>query len=95
MSQLYAAIYMYRCFTKNGDLRPVITVDPKVNIYEKNVTVNINSIKSGKLNFAEPNAINDLEFSEIVWQTVKGLNSKMPTPKPSAFVKLAREDDDN
>lgn len=96
MSQYDAgAMPMHRCFSKNVDTTPFEAVEPKVNINEKNVAVNSNSIKSGKLNLREPDAINDLEFSEIVWQTVKGLNSKMPAPKRSAFVKLAKEDDDD
>ncbi len=96
MSQYDAgATPMHRCFSKTADPTPFQAVDPKVDINEKNVAVNINSIKSGKLNLAEPDAINDLEFSEIVWQTVRGLNSKMPAPKRSAFVKLGKKDDDD
>lgn len=90
-----AAMPMYRCFTKDLNLTPFGHVAPMVNIYEKNVAVNRNSIKSQKLNLREPDAINDLEFSEIVWQTVKGLDNKMPAPRRSAFVRVSKTDDDD
>ena len=89
MSQFDAAATpMYRCFTKEANTAQFTAIEPTVDIAEKNVAVNRNSIKSQKLNLREPDAINDLEFSEIVWQTVKGLNSKMPAPKRSAFVRV-------
>ena len=90
-----AATAMYRSFTKNANVFPFVAVLPSIDLNEKNVAVNKNSIRSGKLNLAQPDAINDLEFSRIVWQTVKGLDSKMPAPKRSAFVRLGKVDDDD
>ena len=87
MSQFDAAATpLYRCFAKESNLTPFNVIEPTIDINEKNVAVNKNSIRSQKLNLREPDAINDLEFSEIVWQTVKGIDSKMPAPKRSAFV---------
>jgi YVTN family beta-propeller protein len=88
-----AATPMFNCFAKTANLSPFEKVEPSIDIFEKNVAVNRNSIRSQKLNLREPDAINDLEFSEIVWQTVKGLDSKMPAPKRSAFVRLTKTDD--
>ncbi|GGD62169.1 hypothetical protein GCM10011514_27840 [Emticicia aquatilis] len=95
MSQYDAAARpMYRCFSKNVNVSPFVAAEPQVDINAKNVAINRNSIRSGQLNLAQPDAINDLEFSQIVWQTVKGLNSKMPAPKRSAFVRLGKGDDE-
>jgi hypothetical protein len=51
---------------------------------------------------SKPDAIDDLIFSEIVWQTVRGEKTKMPAPVRGAFVKLKKkeageedEDDDD
>ena len=96
MSQYDAAARpMYRCFSKQANTTAFQAVEPLTDINAKNVAVNRNSIRSQKLNLAQPDAINDLEFSEIVWQTVRGLNSKMPSPKRSAFVRLGQGDDDD
>lgn len=93
MSQFDAAATpMYRCFAKESNLTPFNIIEPTVDINEKNVAVNKNSIRSQKLNLREPDAINDLEFSEIVWQTVKGIDSKMPAPKRSAFVMVNKSE---
>jgi DNA-binding beta-propeller fold protein YncE len=89
-----AATAMYRSFTKNANTSPFVAALPSIDLEEKNVAVNKNSIRSGKLNLAQPDAINDLEFGRIVWQTVRGLDSKMPAPKRSAFVRLGKGDDD-
>jgi YVTN family beta-propeller protein len=88
-----AATPMFACFAKEANLNPYEKAEPTVDINEKNVAVNRNSIRSQKLNLREPDAINDLEFSEIVWQTVKGLDSKMPSPKRSAFVRATKTED--
>jgi hypothetical protein len=90
-----AATPMHRSFAKTANAAPFISVDAKVNVNERNVAVNRNSERSGKLNLKQPDTINDLEFSEIVWQTVKGLDSKMPAPKRSAFVKIETKDDED
>jgi hypothetical protein len=36
----------------------------------------------------------DNEFSEVIWKAVKGINSRMPAPKRSAFIKPLEEDED-
>jgi YVTN family beta-propeller protein len=94
-----AATPMFRCFNKKSNPMPFISVEPGVDITERNVAINRNSIRSKELDFTKPDAIDDAEFSLILWQTVRGLDSKMPRPKRSAFVRLdakneEEEDDD-
>jgi len=58
------------------------------------VAVNKHSIRSGELNLSVPDAINDVEFSEIVWKAVKGIDSPMPAPRRSAFVWAKPEEEE-
>ncbi len=94
-----AAVPLWRCFQKTADLSTFTARPANVDLSEVNVAVNRNSRRSDGLNLAREDAIPDLEFNQIVWQTVRGLNSRMPAPRRSAFVRVAtkneqEEDDD-
>ncbi|WP_018617974.1 bifunctional YncE family protein/alkaline phosphatase family protein [Spirosoma luteum] len=92
-----AATPMWRCFAKKADSTPFKAQEAGVNINEKNVAVNRNSKRSSLFNLTHPDDIDDLVFSEIVWQTVRGERSVMPAPRRGAFVRLGQkgEDDDD
>ena len=89
-----AATPMWRSFSKTPNNQPFIARKNNINLDERNVAVNRNSIKSAEFDLSKPDLINDLEFSQIVWQSVKGLKSSMPAPKRSAFLVLKEEDGD-
>ena len=42
--------------------------------------------RSAEFNLAVMDAAPDLEFNEVIWKTIKGLNSTMPSPVRSAFI---------
>ncbi len=95
-----AATPMWRCFAKKADSTPFKSREANIDINEKNVAVNRNSKRSSLFNLSHPDDIDDLVFSEIVWQTVRGNNSVMPAPRRGAFVRLGKkgegdEDDDD
>ncbi len=90
-----AATPMWRCFSKTPDNKPFTALKSNINLEERNVAVNRNSIKSAEFDLSKPDLINDLEFSQIVWQSIKGLKSPMPAPKRSAFLVLKEEDGDD
>ncbi len=96
-----AATPMWRCFAKKADARPFTARAAEIDINEKNVAVNPNSKRSSRFNLSRPDDIDDLIFSEIVWQTVRGQKSVMPAPRRGAFVRVGKkeegdeEDDDD
>ena len=90
-----AATPMWRCFSKTPNNKPFTSLKNNINLDERNVAINRNSIKSAEFDLSKPDLINDLEFSQIVWQSIKGLNSPMPAPKRSAFLVLKEEDGDD
>ncbi len=95
MSQYDAAAPpLWRSFTAKADTKPYTARPNNVSLDQKNVAVNKHSIRSGELNLAVPDAINDVEFSEIIWKAVKGLDSKMPAPRRSAFVRARAEEEE-
>ncbi|MFD2938298.1 alkaline phosphatase family protein [Spirosoma flavum] len=94
-----AATPMWRCFNKQADIAGFTSLEPGVDINQKNVAFNRNSKRSSQFNLTRPDEIDDLIFSEIVWQTVRGENSTMPAPRRGAFVRAGKagmsDDDDD
>ena len=91
-----AATPLFRCFMNQANATPFTAREAQINIDERNVAVNRNSRRSQQFDFTRPDAIDDLLLGEIVWQTVRGLNSKMPAPRRGAFVRLSKgEEEDN
>jgi len=86
-----AATPMWRCFTDKATTAPFKSVEANIDVNAKNVAVNSNSRKSQLLDFSKPDMINDKLFSEIIWKTLRGENSVMPTPRRGAFVKLVKQ----
>ena len=47
--------------------------------------------RSAEFNLTIMDAAPDRAFNEVIWKTVKGLNSQMPSPVRSAFIKVIAE----
>jgi len=89
MSQYDAAAEpMWRCFTSRADLTPYVALPPQVDITQKNTVKNALSDRSALFDLSKEDRVPDHEFSEVIWKGVKGLNSVMPAPRRSAFLKL-------
>lgn len=89
-----AATPMWRCFSPKTDATAFSARPANVDLEQRNVAVNKNSKKSVQFDLSKPDAIDDLVFSEIVWQTVRGENSVMPAPRRGAFVRLGKGEED-
>jgi hypothetical protein len=83
-----AATPMCNSFASSKDLEPYTALPPKIDIEEKNVASAYGSERSGELNFAEEDAVPEVEFNEIIWKAIRGANSEMPAPVRSAFVRV-------
>jgi YVTN family beta-propeller protein len=98
MSQYDAgAVPLFECFSSKPDLTPYTLIRPLISLDTRNVAVNESSRRSEFFNFAKEDAAPDLDLNEVVWKSVKGEQSVMPSPKRSAFVileKKKKDDDD-
>ena len=87
MSQYDAASTpMWECFTSEPDFTPFEYLDPTYDIYEKNVKRNELSELSDSFNLEEIDAAPDHLFSQVIWKSIKGLDSEMPVPVRAAFI---------
>lgn len=95
MSQYDAAAEsLWKCFSVMPDVTPFTAVPARVDLNEKNIKNTASAKLSETFDFSKEDRIPDLVFSEVIWKTVKGENSKMPVPRRSAFVQLVEKDDD-
>ncbi len=86
-----AATPMWECFTATPDTTPYKLKPATYNIKEMNTANTAIARRSAEFNLAVMDAAPDLEFNEVIWKTVKGLNSIMPSPVRSAFIKHSEE----
>ncbi|HXR83489.1 MAG TPA: bifunctional YncE family protein/alkaline phosphatase family protein [Hanamia sp.] len=90
-----AAMPMFRSFTATPDLTPYASKPANINIDERNTAWNKLARESAKFNLAIEDAAPDIPFNEVIWKSIKGENSVMPTPRHSAFLKVQEKDDDD
>src|SRR5579871_45217 len=90
-----AATPMWGCFQNTPDLETYNYKPALVDLNARNKSYTQSNIQSFKFNFAKADNSPDLELNEVIWKSVKGENSKMPSPKRSAFVKTNEKKDDD
>jgi hypothetical protein len=88
-----AATPMWECFTASLDPTPFVSLDASYDIHEMNMNENSISRLSDSFNLEVMDAAPDHLFSEVIWKTVKGLESEMPAPVRSAFILQKPEED--
>ena len=95
MSQYDAAAEpLWRCFTSNPDFTQFAALPSNVDLTEKNLIVNELSRKSEAFDFTKEDKIPDLEFTEVIWKGIKGINSVVPSPTRGAFLKVNKREYD-
>ncbi|MEI9957986.1 MAG: alkaline phosphatase family protein [Ferruginibacter sp.] len=91
-----AATPLWRCFTAKPNYSAFTALPANIDLNDKNLVWNELSKQSAGFDFTKEDAIPDMEFSEVIWKSIKGLKSVMPAPRRAAFVKVsAKKDDDD
>ena len=94
MSQYDAsAVPLWRCMNNTPD-HPAFMVRPSlVDLNSKNLAENIWQKKSEKFDFTKEDLVSDVEFNEVIWKAVKGLDSPCPPTVHAAFFRASDNDD--
>lgn len=88
-----AATPLWRCFTSTPDESAFNSLPANIDLNNTNTAVNKLSQKSETFNFAKEDAVPDLEFTKVLWQGLKGINSPVPSPRRAAFIILTKDKD--
>ncbi len=97
MSQFDAAARpMYRCFSREPDLRPFKAVPSRVDLEARNPLTAWGADLSRQMDFTREDAADDLLLNEVIWRSIRGANAPMPAPKRAAFVRTGgkKQEDD-
>jgi len=92
-----AATPMWRSFTSTPDYTTFTHLNANVDLTEKNKKMNDLARISETFDFSREDKVPDIIFNEVLWKSIKGVNSVVPNPRRAAFVKLAgktEKDDD-
>jgi YVTN family beta-propeller protein len=89
-----AATPLWRSFTSTPDVSVFNHLPEQIDLSEKNNAVNKLSQKSAAFNFTKEDAVNESQFNEVLWKSIKGINSAVPSPKRAAFVRVRENDND-
>ncbi len=86
-----AAMPMWRCFANTASASNFKTIDAIIHLDDKNIVENKWQHRSEEFNFADVDAVPDLEMNEIIWVAVKGESIPFPGPKRAAFVQISNK----
>lgn len=83
-----ASTPMYASFSSKPDLAPYRCRPANVDLTERNQSGAYEQERSGEMDFSKEDRIPDVEFSEIIWKSIRRASSPMPPPVRSAFVRV-------
>ena len=91
-----AATPLYGAFGDKPDLTPYSAIAPLVDVNAKNPLTAWGSEESAKMNFDEVDRVPMGRLNEIIWRSVRGADSPMPSPihRYRALVQGPQDDDD-
>src|SRR6185437_8638757 len=94
MSQFDAAARpMFASFQAEPDLSPYKHRPANVDLQARNPASGWGVEQSARLDFSREDAADDILLNQIIWQSVRGPQSRMPPPVRASFV-IAREEED-
>ena len=88
-----AATSLWECFTNDSNPATYEALPNQFALDKMNTAENELSHRSERFDLSEEDNIPDNEFSEVIWKTVRGIDSEMPTPRKSAFVRIAEAEE--
>jgi hypothetical protein len=86
---------MWNSFATQADLTPYTARPAQVDLNARNTKLAWGARESEKMDFTEPDKVDDFVLNEVVWRSVRGPNSPMPPPVRAAFFKAHPKLDDD
>jgi DNA-binding beta-propeller fold protein YncE len=82
-----AALPLWASFQEKPDTTPYTARPARVDLDARNTKLAWGARASEKMDFSEPDKVDDIVLNEIVWRSVRGADSPMPAPVRAAFFK--------
>jgi hypothetical protein len=89
-----AAMPMFASFQEKPDLKPYTVRPVTVDLEATNAKTAWGGKASQRMDFTKEDAADDLQLNEVIWRSVRGAGSPMPSPHRAAFVFTRAEEKD-
>jgi hypothetical protein len=76
---------MFATFSEQPDTRPWNALVPRTSLTDRNPANGPGTAESAKMDFSEPDRVDDDELTAVVWRAIK--HTDPPAPVRSAFAK--------
>jgi YVTN family beta-propeller protein len=90
-----AATPLYAVFQSEPDLKPYVHLPARISTTEKNGPDAYGAAESMSMNLVDVDRAPMREMNEILWKSIRGVDSIMPPPVRSAFIHPFEEDEDD
>ena len=90
-----AATSLWRCFNNTPDHPPYTYKPAIVDLNDKNKAENKWQALSETFDFSIEDRVNDFDFNEVIWRSVKGLDSPCPPSVRAAFLATEAEEEED
>jgi YVTN family beta-propeller protein len=90
-----AATPLWRCMNNTPDHPPFNARPGNVNLNDINVAKNKWQALSETFDFSKEDMVNDFQFNEVIWKSVKGTESECPPAVRAAFLLTKEADGDD
>jgi YVTN family beta-propeller protein len=90
-----AAMPMYNAFQPTPDTRPFEAAQVMANLNERNTALAWGSKEARKMDFSKEDATDEQLLNQMIWKSVRGVNSPMPASTRAAFVMAQPKDRDD
>jgi YVTN family beta-propeller protein len=89
-----AATPLYRSFVNQKNLTPYEHLPNSYRLDEMNKEHNELTRLSEQFDLTQEDAADDIAFNEVIWKTVKGMDSEMPPPRRGAFIRVLEDEEE-
>jgi YVTN family beta-propeller protein len=82
-----AATPMYAAFQPTPVLKPFTGLPARIPLDERNTPASPGAAESARMDFREPDMAPEQALSRVIWQSVRGAGSVMPSPVRAGFIR--------
>ena len=82
---------LHDVWSATPDLRPYSAIPPTQKLDERNPSHGVAARESAKIDLAEADRVDDMQFNHLLWRAIKGGRTPYPTARRGATLDFARD----
>ncbi|MGI8548411.1 MAG: hypothetical protein ACR2M1_13970 [Gemmatimonadaceae bacterium] len=82
---------LHDVWSATPDLRPYLAIQPTQRVDERNRAHGVAAAESRKIDLAEADRVDDMQFNRLLWRAIKGVRTPYPTTRRASTLDFARD----